>query len=328
MHTTNPGLARDAYAADPTWRALQAFLPAELHFGPGLMPTSSFWEWQGHQIHLDHFTQPDSPVTLILLHGVGTNGRQLSLIVGGPLWRRGIESVAVDLPPYGQSRLARGVTITYNDWVRLVCDVIVAERRRSGRPIMLFGLSAGGMLAYHAAAIDGQVAGVIGTTFLDQRVPLVRDATALNLFMSRVGGAVAASLARTPLGRLAMPMRLASKMHTLVNNSAALRILLRDRSSAGSWATLRFLHSYLSYQPALEPEDFAVCPILLTQPGVDRWTPADLSAPVLSRIRQVPVRSVQLEGAGHYPLEQPGLSQLADAIEAFVRAPGHGAFQG
>lgn len=43
------------------------------------------------------------------------------------------------------------------------------------------------MLAYHAAAIDRQVAGVIGMTFLDQREQLVRDATALNLFMSRVG---------------------------------------------------------------------------------------------------------------------------------------------
>ncbi|MFQ3663923.1 MAG: alpha/beta fold hydrolase [Chloroflexaceae bacterium] len=322
MLVTTPALARDAYADDPTWRAIQAFLPAELRFGPGLMPTSSFWAWQGHQIHLDRFAQPDSPVTLILLHGVGTNGRLLSLIVGGPLWRRGIESVAVDLPPYGQSRPARRVTVTYDDWVRLVCDSIAAERQRSGRPIMLFGLSAGGMLAYHAAAIDGQVAGIIGTTFLDQRIPRVRDATALNLLMSRGGGALAAILAGTPLGRLAMPMRLASKMHTLVNNPAALRILLRDRSSAGSWATLRFLHSYLSYQPALEPEDFAVCPILLTQPGADRWTPAELSAPVLGRVRQVPVRSVQLDGAGHYPLEQPGLSQLADAIEAFVRSPG------
>jgi len=322
MHMTTPGLAHDACADDPTWRAIQTFLPSELRFGPGLMPTSSFWAWQGHQVHLDRFAQPDSPVTLVLLHGVGTNGRQLSLIVGGPLWRRGLESVAVDLPPYGQTRPARGVTVTYDDWVRLVCDVIAAERRRSGRPIMLFGLSAGGMLAYHVAAIDRQVAGIIGTTFLDQRVPLVRDATARNLFMSRVGGALAASLAGTPLGRLAMPMRLASKMHTLVNNPAVLRIMLRDRSSAGSWATLRFLHSYLSYQPAVEPEDFAVCPILLTQPGADRWTPADLSAPLLSRIRRVAVRTVQLAGAGHYPLEQPGLTQLADAIDAFVRAPG------
>lgn len=311
-------LQRDAYVSDPTWRAIQQFLPTEMRFGDTLMPSSAYWAWQGHQVHLDRLAQPESPVTVILLHGVGTNGRQLSLIAGGPLWRRGLETVAIDLPPYGQTRPARGTLVTYDDWVRLVCACIVDERRRSGRPIVLFGLSAGGMLAYHAAAIDRQIAGVIGMTFLDQRVPLVRDATARNLLMSRVGGSVAARVAGTPLGRLTMPMRLASKMHTLVNDPLALRIFLADPTSAGNWASLRFLHSYLSYQPALEPEAFDSCPILLTQPAEDRWTPQDLSELVLRRVRHVPVTRIRLDRAGHYPLEEPGLTQLAEAICAFI----------
>lgn len=310
---------QDAYADDQTWRTLQQLLPAELRLGGDLLPTSSFWPWEGHQIHLDRFARPDSPVTLILLHGVGTNGRQLSLIAGGPLFRRGIETVAVDLPPYGRTRRARGAVVTYADWARLVCALIAGERSRSGRPVVLFGLSAGGMLAYHAAGIDREVAGVAGMTFLDQREQLVRDATALNLFMSRVGGAMAAALAPTPLGRLQMPMRLASKMHTLVNDPAALRAFLADPTSAGNWASLRFLHSYLSYQPALGPEAFDVCPILLTQPAEDRWTPQELSELFLGRIRHVPVTRVRLERAGHYPLEEPGLTQLADAVETFIR---------
>jgi alpha-beta hydrolase superfamily lysophospholipase len=309
----------DAYAADQTWRAIQQYLPAELRLGDDLVPASSFWPWEGHQIHLERFARPESPVTVILLHGVGTNGRQLSLIAGGPLFRRGIEAVAVDLPPYGQTRCAPSVIVTYDDWVRLVCALITEERERLERPIVLFGLSAGGMLVYHAAAIDRQVAGIIGTTFLDQREQLVRDATALNLFMSRVGGALAAALAPTPLGRLNMPMRLASKMHTLVNDPAALRVFLADPTSTGNWASLRFLHSYLSYQPAMEPEDFDVCPILLTQPAEDRWTPQDLSELFLRRLQRMPVTRVLLEGAGHYPLEEPGLTQLADATEMFIQ---------
>lgn len=312
-------LQADAYAGDRTWWALQQFLPSELRFGGGFMPASSFWPWEGHQIHLERFARPDSPVTLILLHGVGTNGRQLSLIAGGPLFRRGIETVAVDLPPYGQTRRAPGATVTYDDWVRLVCALITEERERSERPIVLFGLSAGGMLAYHAAAIDRQVAGIIGTTFLDQREQLVRDATALNLFMSRVGGALATALAPTPLGRLNMPMRLASKMHALVNDPAALRVFLADPTSAGNWASLRFLDSYLSYQPEIEPEAFDACPILLTQPAEDRWTPQDLSELFLRRVQHVPVTRLRLERAGHYPLEEPGLIQLADAVETFIR---------
>jgi pimeloyl-ACP methyl ester carboxylesterase len=32
------------------------------------------------------------------------------------------------------------------------------------------------------------------------------------------------------------------------------------------------------------------------------------------------VEVVMLEGAGHFPLEQPGIGQLHDAILAFVRS--------
>ncbi len=83
--------------------------------------------------------------------------------------------------------------------------------------------------------------------------------------------------------------------------------------------TMAFLSSYVSYQPAVEPEAFDVCPILLTQPAADRWTPLDLSEPLLKRLQKVPVKVVMLENAGHYPLEQPGLSQMVDAVDAFFR---------
>ena len=307
------------YATDPTWPALQAFLPADFHFSAETLPTETFWDWRGHQIHLDRFEHPSSPVTIILLHGVGTNGRQLSLIVGGPLWQRGIATVALDLPTYGQTRVAHRAQVTYDDWVRLVCDFSAAERRRTGRPVVLYGLSAGGMLAYHAAALDRELAGIIGMTFLDQRVQWVRDATASHPLMSRIGGPVAVLAAKTPFGSITLPMRLAAKMHTLVNHPAALRVMLADPTSAGTWVTLRFLASYLRYQPACEPEAFTVCPILLTQPAADRWTPLALSEVVLQRVTQVPVTWVLLDQAGHYPLEEPGLTQMAEAIVTFIK---------
>lgn len=83
--------------------------------------------------------------------------------------------------------------------------------------------------------------------------------------------------------------------------------------------TVAFLDSYMSYRPAVEPDAFDVCPILLTQPAADRWTPLHLSELFVARIRRVPVRVVMLENAGHYPLEQPGLSQRVDAIDTFYR---------
>jgi alpha-beta hydrolase superfamily lysophospholipase len=154
--------------------------------------------------------------------------------------------------------------------------------------------------------------------FFDQSVQKVSDETALNLAMSRVGAPVVQLAARTPLSGLRMPMRVASKMHTLVNDRAALKAFLRDRTSAGNAMTMTFLDSYIAYRPAIEPEDFDVCPILLTQPGEDRWTPLHLSEIFLSRITRVPVTTVILEGASHYPIEQPGLDQMVDAIEAFI----------
>jgi pimeloyl-ACP methyl ester carboxylesterase len=73
----------------------------------------------------------------------------------------------------------------------------------------------------------------------------------------------------------------------------------------------------MTYQPDIEAEDFDVCPILLTQPAQDRWTPLHLSELFLRRVKRVPVKVTMLENAGHYPLEQPGLNQMVTAIYDF-----------
>jgi alpha-beta hydrolase superfamily lysophospholipase len=309
-----------SYATQSAWREIQAFLPAEYQLGAGDEPAEEWWPWGGHEIHLDCYRDPDAAAKVILFHGVGTNGRQLSTILGAPLHRRGFETIAVDMPEYGVTRVAPGVRVRYDDWVQAGIDLVTAEQAADDRPIILYGLSAGGMLAYQVAAATGAVAGVVGMCFLDQSVQQVSDETALNVVMSRVGAPVVQLAARTPMSGLRMPMRVASKMHTLVNDRAALRACLRDRTSAGNAMTMSFLDSYIEYRPAVEPEDFDVCPILLTQPGEDRWTPLHLSELFLSRITRVPVTTVILEGAGHYPIEQPGLDQLVDAVEAFIHA--------
>ncbi|MEV7119746.1 hypothetical protein [Kitasatospora griseola] len=89
-----------------------------------------------------------------------------------------------------------------------------------------------------------------------------------------------------------------------------------DRPTARAGVPLMGLIA--TYTPAVEPPDFDACPVLLTQPAEDRWTPHRLSVPVLSRITKVPVDTVMLENAGHYPLEDPGLQQMEDAIADFV----------
>jgi alpha-beta hydrolase superfamily lysophospholipase len=305
------------YAQQAEWRRIQSFLPIEFQLQPGQEPQEEWWQWGEHRIHLDCYRNAAAPLKVILLHGVGTNGRQMSTILGSQLARRGLEAIAIDMPEYGLTQVGRGKPVRYDDWVRAGSDLVDAELAKDGRPVVLYGLSAGGMETYHVAALNKKVKGIVGMTFLDQRNQQVRDETAFNLFMSRVGVPLALIADKTPFAGMRMPMAAASKMHTLVNDKAALKACMADKTSAGKWVTMSFLASYMTYRPAVEPEDFDVCPILLTQPAQDRWTPLHLSEPFLQRIKHVPVKVTMLENAGHYPLEQPGLNQMVDAVYNF-----------
>ena len=308
------------YRDQPAWRDLQQYLPERLRLTDATAPAEEFWEHRGHRVHLDRYANPDAPAKIVLHHGVGTNGRQMSLIVGAPLAQRGFETVALDNLGYGLTQVAPGVIPSYDDWVDLVVDFLAYEQSRDDRPIVLYGLSAGGMLAYHVAAKapKGTLRGIVGMTFLDQRHQQVRDETSHDKFISRVGAPAMGLVARTPVARMRFPMTVASKMSALVNDQGALKVMTDDRTSGGNWVPIKFLDRYLNYVPAVEPEDFDACPILLTQPEKDHWSPLELSQPVLARITKVPVTTVMLTNAGHYPIEEPGLQQMQDAIADFV----------
>jgi pimeloyl-ACP methyl ester carboxylesterase len=309
-----------SYADKQEWRALQEFLPEKFRLTPGREPDEEWWEHRSHRIHLDTFRNPEAPVKVIQFHGVGTNGRQMSLIVGRPLADLGYETIAIDMPTYGITKVADGALVTYDEWVQIGSDLVDAELAKDDRPVVLYGLSAGGMETYHVAALNKRVSGIVGMTYLDQRSLRVRVETAFDPLTGLVGALLMKLLALTPLRRLKVPMRWVSKMRTLVNDKAAKRTAYADRSSAGNAVTVAFLDSYLNYRPVTEPEEFDVCPVLLTQPAADRWTPLHLSTPFLDRITKVPVETVMLDNGGHYPLEQPALDQLVDAISRFVAA--------
>lgn len=311
------------YADQPQWREIQKFLPPAFRMQPGDEPAEEWWDWEGHRMHLDTYRNPDAGVKVILLHGVGTNGRQMQLVLGRPLAQRGYETIAVDMPGYGLTDVAPGTLVTYDDWVRAGSALVSVEQAKDDRPIVLYGLSAGGMEAYHVATLHQQqtgtkVSGIVGMTFLDQRERRVQVETALVPLLGMIGGPFIRIAAKL-LARLRVPMRAVSKMHALVNDKAAAKACYRDKTSAGNSVTLAFLDSYMRSTPAIEPEEFDTCPVLLTQPGADRWTPLHLSEPFLNRITKVPVRTVILENAGHYPLEQPGLDQMVEAIDGFYR---------
>lgn len=307
------------YSEQNAWKELQEFLPQNYHFTEEYHPTEEWWNWKGHKVHLDCFRNKDAKVKIILLHGVGTNGRQISMIAGGPLSHHGYETVAIDMPTYGLTEVKKGSLVTYDDWVDLANDYINYELTLDDRPIVLYGLSAGGMETYHVACKNKKVKGIVGMTFLDQGSMQVRDETTNNRFMSRVAVPMTKLACQVHLSKLKMKMSIASKMSALCNNPDAMKVFMNDKTSAGNSATMKFLYSYCYPKNYIEPEDFDVCPILLTQPDKDQWTPLHLSTPFLDRIKKVPVKIVSLENGGHYPIEQPALNQMHRAIDDFIK---------
>ena len=84
--------------------------------------------------------------------------------------RLGFGAVLPDMPGYGLTGVPRG-RFTYETWVACARDLAVAERDRSGRPVIALGGSMGGMLAWHAAAAGAPLTGIAATALLDPAGP-------------------------------------------------------------------------------------------------------------------------------------------------------------
>jgi pimeloyl-ACP methyl ester carboxylesterase len=311
------GASPFSYSNDSTWKKLQAFLPAEYGMTDYQAPTESIWSWQNFQIHVERYVRPSSPVRVILLPGLGTDGRLVSMLVGKPLADSGYETITLDLPPYGMSQYHGEKPIVYDDWVNLVIRFIASEQRKDKRPVVLFGLSTSGMLAYHVAAKYHHIAGIAGTSFLDQRLPSVRDMTS-SWFVSRMASPLAGSTAHSAMGKVQLDMDSVFKTKAMMNTPDALKILQDDPRSAGGDISIKFLSSYLYYKPAVEPEAFTTCPILLLQPAKDRLAPYELTAITLRKFRLAHVTTTFLPDAGHIPLEKQGLDAMHQHLVEFI----------
>lgn len=308
------------YKGQKAWKEIEGFLPEQLHYTEGYQPTEEIWNWKGNKVHLDTFRNPNAPAKIICFHGVGTNGRQISMIIGGPLARDGFETITVDMPTYGVTEVNPDMLIRYDDWVQCGSDLIDEELKKDNRPIFIYGLSAGGMETYHVAAKNKSknIKGIIGMTFLDQRKAIVRRETANDKVSGTIGKTMVGLQCKLGRKNAKMRMKDASKMTALVNDPKCLDIMMNDVTSAGNSATLAFLYSYMTYQPDMEPEQFDVCPVLLTQPEKDRWTPQFLSDPFLDAIKKVPVTKTILKNGSHYPIEAEALADLHRECLKFI----------
>ena len=305
---------RTHYSDLSSWRAYQAFFPPAMRCTPDSTPTEEWWSWNGLDVHLDRLAVPEARLKVIVLHGAGAYGRVMApaAVIAR---RHGYETVSPDLPGYGLTRVARG-RFVYSLWVDCVCALIEAEHKRDGRPVLLFGVSLGGLLAYQAAARSRLVVGLIATTLADPREPAVRQGFARTRLLGSAGLWLLEKLHPLTDG-LSMPMRYVSKMNRISNIPELSRLCETDPLGGGNWVPARFLRTLMNTAPDIEPEDFRVCPVLLTHPGVDRMTEISLSRRFFDRLA-APKRMVVLDGASHMPTEHPGVDQLESAVLSFV----------
>ena len=302
-----------SYKQMPIWDEIPKLYPVKSQINETIKPEEIYWEWKNNKIHLDYYPNSQSKVKIILLHGVGGNGRLLSFIAV-PLARSGFEVIAPDLPGYGLSQI-KGIA-SYEDWVQMVSDLIDKELNKDDREIFLFGLSAGGMLAYHSASKSKKAAGIIATNLLDQRLQEVRDGSAHNKIVSRIGTPLLRLLAKIN-DKIKLPMKAITKMKAIVNDKRILELLLKDKSSSGTSVALKLIISILDAKYEIQPEDFDLCPVLLIHTGNDKWTPIRLSKIFYDRLKVSKKLSI-IKGAGHFPIESEAIEQIEKEVIDFI----------
>lgn len=303
------------YKENTYWKKYQDFLPETLHYPEAHPPGESYWLWNGFQVHIDRMEHIASPCKIILLHGAGGNGRIVGLF-GNYLCQQGFEYIAPDLMGYGLTQNPENKDVNYDLWVSCISDLIDLESAKDNRPIVLFGLSVGGMLAYQVAAKNKQIRKIIVTTMADPRSKAVQDSLSRSLFLSRVG--IPLMRVFYPLTDLfSMPVKWLCKMDQITNNPDFSQVFMKDPLAGGSWMKLSFLKSYLNYTPETEPEDFKQCEVLYLQPEKDNWTTLKTSMPFFERI-SAQKKMVLLENCGHAPYEQPGLTTMQQEVITFL----------
>jgi alpha-beta hydrolase superfamily lysophospholipase len=309
------------YESHPMWRDYQPYFPETMQCTADSTPREEYWSWRGLDVHLDRLAAPASEVKAIVLHGAGAYGRVMA--PAAVLARRyGYEAVVPDLPGYGLTRVPRK-RMTYPLWIECVCDLVDAELARDGKPIVLFGVSLGGMLAYQVAARSRRVIGLVATTLADPREREVRRNFARHPLLGTGGLWLLSKLAFVTDG-LPLPIAYMSRMQHISNRKELSRLVRRDPLGGGNWVPARFLRTLMTTAPALEPEQFDVCPVLLAHPGVDRMTDIAQSRRFFDRLA-APKRMVVLDGASHMPTEHPGVDQLEAAVLEFMASVAHGA---
>lgn len=293
-----------------------AFLPAN-HTADMVEPTSTWWQWRDVRVHVARAARPDAGARVMVIHGGGGYSHAL-WPAAAVAASEGVDVSAPDLPLYGYTETPDPSGVRYDHWVDLLCDLVRAERAADPRPLILFGASMGGMLAYEVAArLPGDVAAVLATCLLDVSDPAARAAATRYAWMGRPDPALLRA-ADPLLGRVRLPIRWMADMLAMSSDPALSRLCASDPRGGGANVPLGFLASWMNYRHS-DPSTFDAAPVTLVAPVADTWIPLEVSIRFLQRI-SAPTKTVMLENCGHFPIEEPGIGRLRDEVLTTVSA--------
>jgi alpha-beta hydrolase superfamily lysophospholipase len=298
-----------SFRASPSWATYRTILAEDFGLSLTQEPVESFRPVRGHNIRVDEWLPSgEAKGTLVMVHGGGGNGRILAPIAE-PMAQSGWRVIAPDLPGYGLTEPARSYHGDYSEWPKVVSEIAEAEPR----PVVLMGLSMGGLTALLAAQRSKNVCALIVTTLLDLSDPEVFVRAARWRWLGRLS-LLTMTLAPWLFDRVVMPLSLATPLEKMSSSKRMQAYFQKDPLIGGSWKAARFfrsIHQHRVHSWSLH------CPLLLAHPGADAWTPTAMSLGVYEKVMG-PKRVVELSNGSHLPAEQPAAGELHDAMCAFL----------
>ena len=302
------------YSEIEYWKRYLTFLPKKYQ-DLFETPKETYWAWNDEQIHVDYEYNKSNEISVILLHGAGGNGRILSVFFNY-LKQNEINYYAPDNLGYGLTKNS-SKKFTYDDWVNMVSDFTRHVIQKDKKPVVLLGMSVGGMLAYQVASKVDEVQGLITTTLADPRDESTMIAMAKNRFLGTTGIKLG-RLFRLISDNISLPIRWLCKINLMSRNPAFSELFIKDKYAGGVNISMKFLRTFSSYNPQKEFIEFRSCPVMLIHPEKDDWTPLELSKKVYDKLA-VTKEFHLLKECGHAPIEEPGIFEMEEHILNFIK---------
>ncbi len=263
------------------------------------------WEHAGLPITLDHFQLERPRWVAILVHGPWESAEPLAPIACA-LNVEGIGATVLHLPGCGTPM---PLGFEYEAWIDLL--IALCARMQSDRhKLALLGVGLGGTLAYDAAAKGAPIEALWLTAVGDPRRAPLR-ARILGVRWPPWLTTLGMQWLRPLIGhRPWLPPGVAARPLSLIGSAP-------DEASREPaplpMHPLGWLSSYLTHAPAIEPEEFTRCPVVVIAPTADRWLQLE---PTLDFYRRLPgdKQLHMLEGANHLPVDPPSAANLAKAV--------------